>query len=121
MIQGNLNPIQFHFLSGPIYLPDRSRLKTYLIGIFRKEKLQVNHINYIFCNDDYLLQFNQDYLKHDTYTDIITFQLSAKKEALLSDIYISSERVRENSHAFDTTFKREIHRVIFHGALHLCG
>lgn len=121
MIQGTFNPIQFHFLTSPFYLPDRSRLKSYLAGIFKKEGLRIQHINYIFCTDTYLLQFNQHYLKHDTYTDIITFQLSAKGEPLLSDIYISIDRVRENSKTFHTAFKREIHRVIFHGALHLCG
>lgn len=121
MIQGTSNPIQFHFLSGPFYFPDRTRLKTYLAKIFRKEGCRVQHINYIFCTDTYLLQFNQDFLNHDTYTDIITFQLSHKGEPLLSDIYISTERVRENSKIFHTTFKKEIHRVILHGAFHLCG
>jgi rRNA maturation RNase YbeY len=121
MIQGTSNPIQFHFLSGTIYLPERASLKSYLTGLFRKEGLRVQHINYIFCTDAYLHQFNQQYLKHDTYTDIITFQLSGKGEPLLSDIYISIDRVRDNAKTFNTSFKTEIHRVIFHGALHLCG
>lgn len=83
--------------------------------------MSIEAINYIFCDDAYLLKINQQYLYHDTYTDIITFQLSPKGQALLSDIYISVERVRENASLFNTSIKRELHRVIFHGALHLCG
>jgi rRNA maturation RNase YbeY len=78
-------------------------------------------VNYIFCSDKYLLKINQDFLQHNTYTDIITFQYSAESEAVESDIYISVERVRENAQAFRVSFSRELYRVIFHGALHLCG
>jgi rRNA maturation RNase YbeY len=64
---------------------------------------------------------NKTHLNHDTYTDIITFELSPKNEALIADIYISVERVKENAQSFTTSFQKELHRVIFHGALHLCG
>jgi rRNA maturation RNase YbeY len=87
----------------------------------RKERKKVDALNYIFCTDDYLLEINKKYLNHDNYTDIITFELSSKDQPLLSDIYISSERVRDNASMFKTSFSRELHRVIFHGALHLCG
>lgn len=113
--------IHFHFLVSPFYFSDRNKLKVFLTKQLEKEGKRVETINYIFCSDDYLLQINQQFLKHDTLTDIITFEHSPKGHPLLSDIYISIERVKENALVFKTSFKTEIHRVIFHGALHLCG
>jgi probable rRNA maturation factor len=78
-------------------------------------------INYIFMNDDALLAINKEYLQHDTYTDIITFDLSISEYELIADIFISIERVKENAEKFKITYEQELHRVIFHGALHLCG
>lgn len=85
------------------------------------EKHTIDHINYIFCSDDYLLKLNQEYLKHRTLTDIITFHYQPPGQPLLSDIYISIERVKENAQTFGVSFRHELHRVLFHGALHLCG
>jgi probable rRNA maturation factor len=78
-------------------------------------------ISYIFCDDTYLLEKNQQFLNHDTLTDIITFDLSEKDSELVSEIYISVDRIRENAQKFGTDYQTELHRVIFHGALHLCG
>lgn len=78
-------------------------------------------LNYIFCTDKYLLTINQEYLKHDTLTDIITFDLSDGNGILTGEIYISTERVADNAARYGTTVVQELHRVIFHGALHLCG
>jgi len=78
-------------------------------------------LNYIFCTDEYLLTINQEYLKHDTLTDIITFDLSDGNGILTGEIYISTERVADNAALYGTTVAQELHRVIFHGALHLCG
>ena len=113
--------IHFHFTSGRFYLPNRTVLKGFIVDLFEREGLKVNTINYIFCDDAYLLGINQQYLNHDTYTDIVTFPLSETGEPIVSDIYISVERVRANAATFQTTFTRELHRVIFHGVLHLCG
>jgi rRNA maturation RNase YbeY len=113
--------IHFHYLVPPFHFPDRTKLKAFLLRLCKKEGAAVRQVNYIFCSDAYLLDINVRYLKHDTLTDIITFQLSEKDEALVSDIYISINRVRENARQFTTTFQKELHRVIFHGALHLCG
>jgi rRNA maturation RNase YbeY len=77
-------------------------------------------IAYIFSNDEYVLQINQQFLQHDFYTDIITFDYSTK-EKIESEIYISIDRVKENAKELNTTFKKEICRVIVHGVLHLCG
>ena len=80
----------------------------------------VGDINYVFCNDDYLLNINQEYLKHDTYTDIISFDYS-DSDSLSGDIFISIERVKENAKKFDTIFLDELHRVLIHGLLHFVG
>ena len=113
--------IQFHYLVPPFYFPDRTRLKSFLLAQLNKEGKGVEAINYIFCDDAYLLQINQQYLHHDTYTDIITFELSPKGQALVADIYISIERIKENAKKFKVSFLAELLRVIFHGAIHLTG
>lgn len=115
------NAIHFHFLTKGFTLRDRTRLKGFIGELFRREGKEADTINYIFCDDEYLLGINREYLNHDTYTDIVTFELSEKGEDLLSDIYISVDRVRANAETFGTSFTRELHRVIFHGALHLSG
>lgn len=120
MVQGGQH-IYFHFLSEPFFFPARNSLKIFLYRLFKEEGKKVKAINYIFCTDEYLLQLNKTHLNHDTYTDIITFELSEKEEPLTADIYISVERVKENARLYNTSFKRELHRIIFHGALHLSG
>jgi len=89
--------------------------------MFKHENTALEKLDYIFCSDTYLINLNQTYLKHDTYTDIITFPLSTPPAPVLSDVYISIDRVKENASTLKTTFTQELHRVIFHGALHLCG
>jgi len=89
--------------------------------MLKKQGKRVEAINYIFCTDEYLLDLNRQHLNHDTFTDIITFELSDKNQPLVSDVYISIHRVRENARSFSTSFNDELHRVIFHGALHLAG
>ncbi len=79
-------------------------------------------MNYIFCTDKDLLEINRQFLKHDYYTDIITFDLSLKGGAAINgEVYISIDRVRENAATLQETVQRELHRVIFHGVPHLCG
>ena len=77
-------------------------------------------INYVFCTDKVLLEINRKYLKHDLFTDIITFDLSESR-SVRAEIYISIDQVRENARMLGVSFKSELHRVIFHGILHLCG
>jgi probable rRNA maturation factor len=112
--------IQFNFLIATS-LKDRTRLKKFIGKMVKKEGRQLAELQYVFCTDAYLLGINQEYLQHDFFTDIITFDLSEKGQALNAEIYISVERVRENAVNYSSTFKKELHRVIFHGALHLCG
>lgn len=115
------NPtIRFNFLQ-PISLPERTRLKQFIVSIFKKQRKSLAELQYIFCSDPYLLEINRQFLHHDFYTDIITFDLSEKGQSINAEIYISVDRVRDNALNFDSTVKKELHRVIFHGALHLCG
>jgi len=113
--------VAFHFIKKDFYLEDRSNLKEFIVELFKKEKFRLISLDYIFCSDDYLLSINRNFLKHDYFTDIISFDLSVKKEGLTGEIYISIDRVRENAIYYKNSFKMELHRVIFHGALHLCG
>ncbi len=101
-------------------LPDKKGLKAFIPFLFQQEKKKNEQINYIFCTDDYLLNINRQYLQHDYYTDIITFDLS-DTGSIAGEIYISIERVKDNAKQMDVPFETECLRVIFHGALHLCG
>jgi rRNA maturation RNase YbeY len=101
--------------------PNRTALKTFLLQLFKREKKSLEQLNYIFCTDEYLLEINRSFLQHDYYTDIISFELADKKQASQGEIYISIDRVKENAREIGESFQRELHRVIFHGALHLCG
>lgn len=113
--------IRFFFPYNEFSLTSRTNLKQFIQKIFKKEKTVLTSLNYIFCSDEYLLHINQQFLKHDDYTDIVTFNLSNDKERVEGEIYISVDRVKDNAKTLNTSFKNEIHRVIMHGALHLCG
>ena len=101
-------------------LPYEQEFSSWISKVIRSEKCKEGEINYIFCDDDYLLDINQKYLNHDTLTDIISFDYSVGKE-LHGDIYISVDRVKENAKDFEVDFKDEIRRVMVHGVLHYCG
>ena len=104
-------------------LKEKIRHKTWLTKLAAKEKYSIAELNYIFCSDEYLHKVNLDYLNHDTYTDIITFDNSEDKEERIieGDIFISIERVKENAGKFETVLEDELHRVMAHGLLHLMG
>ena len=101
-------------------LSNKLQYKRWLKSLAASEGFTIGDINYIFCDDDYLLKLNEEYLHHDTLTDIITFDYVEGKR-LNGDIYISIERVRENSIIFSVSFDQELLRVLSHGVLHLCG
>ena len=94
--------------------------KRWLTSLAQKEGFSIGDINYIFCDDAYLLNLNLEYLNHDTLTDIITFDY-VEGNILNGDIFISIERVMENSQLFSVSFDQELLRVLAHGVLHLCG
>ena len=112
--------VQFFFLDTKITLSNRSELKRFISKIFKEEKTELESLSYIFCSDDFILDINRKYLKHNYFTDIITFDFSEKNKTI-GEVYISVDTIRDNANKFGTTIKEELHRVIFHGALHLCG
>lgn len=102
------------------YLKNKLLLKTFIASIFIQEGVDFKSVRYIFCSDEYLLRLNQKYLKHNTLTDILTFNYS-DPPSIVSEIYISVERVKDNARALELDFEDELHRVMIHGILHLCG
>jgi len=113
--------VQFFFTDKNVTLRDRTRLKSFISNMFKKESRSASSLTYVFCSDEYLLDINKQFLQHDYYTDIITFDLSSTKEVIEGEVYISIDRVKDNASQLGTTIKNELHRVIFHGVLHLCG
>lgn len=101
-------------------LPHSSQFEIWIKEVIASEGKKTGEISFIFCNDEYLLEINQQYLDHNTYTDIISFDNSVGN-ILNGDIFISTERVAENASEYGVTFEEEIKRVIVHGVLHFCG
>lgn len=112
--------VHFYFLETEFLLKERNRLKEFIITIFNKEKKKLESIGFIFTTDRNLYEMNKEFLSHDYLTDILTFDLS-ESDAISSEVYISVERVRENAITLNVSFTEELHRVIFHGVLHMCG
>lgn len=116
-----MHVINFYFQQTTT-LKNRRKLKLFLDDLARKEHKQLDELSIVFCSDEYLLNINHEHLAHDYYTDIITFDLSASRDQGISgELYISTDRVKDNAKQFGSTFTQELHRVIFHGLLHLCG
>ncbi len=97
------------------------KTKNWIRNIIQEEGFILGEVNYIFCSDEYLHQINLEYLNHDTFTDIITFDNSDEDRQIEGDIFISIERVQENAQVFQGSFEQELRRVLAHGVLHLCG
>ena len=113
-------PVRLHAEVPVPFLKDRTYLKKFLTALFNKERKGLRSLDYIFCSDAFLLNINREYLQHDYYTDIITFELSSDKNTE-GEVYISIDRVKENASLYSSSLSDELRRVIFHGALHLCG
>ncbi len=101
-------------------LSNEGLVSEWISKVILSENKTEGEINYIFCDDDYLVQINEQYLKHDTLTDIISFDYSLGNE-ISGDVFISTERVQDNANDFKTTFDEELRRVMIHGVLHYCG
>jgi probable rRNA maturation factor len=101
-------------------LENETQFQNWISNVIQSENKTEGDINYIFCDDEYLLTINQQYLNHDYYTDIISFDYSVGNE-LHGDIFVSIERVKENAKEYNVTFDEELKRVIIHGILHYCG
>lgn len=112
--------IRFSTQSGDFELKEPEKVKQWIAAVIQRRGKAIGNVNYLFCDDEYLLDVNQRYLNHDTFTDIITFDYVAG--GLISgDILISTERVGENAEKFGVPFEHELHRVVIHGVLHLLG
>ena len=105
----------------PFRFNNKTQLKNFVDQIFAKEKQGLESMVYVFCSDTFLLNINNTFLKHDYYTDIISFNLSEQPKRLIGEVYISIDRVKDNAQLLKTNYTNEMLRVIFHGALHLCG
>lgn len=113
------NKLLYHLADIDFKLKNKRILKKCLVDFALSEGKETGEINYIFCSDDYLLDINKKYLKHDYYTDIISFQ--SDNDPLSGDIFISIDRVRDNAKNLKIDFKNELFRVISHGLLHFIG
>jgi probable rRNA maturation factor len=114
-----MGKVSFHYLDRKLPLKNKLTLKRFIQSIFKREKKALKSIDYIFCSDEHLLQMNKQHLNHDYYTDIITFELG--EEETEAEVYISADRVLDNARTHSTSPSEEFLRVMFHGALHLCG
>ncbi len=111
--------IEYHY-ENDFILKDSNKIRIWIEDVIKKEKRTVGDITYIFCDDDYLLDRNKEFLDHNTLTDIITFNYCIDNN-ISSDIMISIDRVKENSTTFENSFNEELKRVMIHGILHLIG
>jgi len=118
-----MSQLPIHFFSEDISftLKQKDLLRTWIKNTIIAEGFKLKELNFIICSDNYLLAMNQNYLKHNTLTDIITFDNSKDKRVIIGDIFISLERIRENAQSFKVTTENELHRVMIHGTLHLLG
>jgi rRNA maturation RNase YbeY len=113
--------VSFHHADVTYPLTARQVLKKFITDSFLKETGKKISVNYIFCSDEYLLKINRDFLKHDYYTDIITFPLLDTDKKVEAEIYISIDRVKDNASKLKVSENHEMLRVLFHGVLHLAG
>lgn len=113
--------ISFNKADATATLKNRVALKSFIEKSVKKEGLSIESLNYVFCSDKYLLEINKQFLDHNYYTDIISFDLSEVPGQLIGEVYISVDRVKDNAKTHGATFSEELLRVIFHGALHFCG
>jgi probable rRNA maturation factor len=114
-------PVSFHYADVDFKLKSLSSVKKFIGENFLKSTQKNISLSVVFCSDDYLLNINKQFLNHDYYTDIITFPLAETTKRVTAEIYISLERVWDNAKKQQTTFDDELHRVLFHGVLHLTG
>lgn len=118
-----MSQLPIHFFSEDISftLKEKNKVRNWIKNTIRSEGKKLRELNFIFCSDAYLLEINKQYLNHDTFTDIVTFDNSESPDLIIGDVFISIERIRENASKYKVAEKDELHRVIIHGTLHLIG
>ena len=115
-----IDRISFQVQDVELILKQKNKIRSWIVEAIKNEGKKIGDITYIFCSDEYLLGMNQQYLQHDDYTDVITFDYT-EKERVSGDIFISVERILDNSTQLNTAIEDELHRVMIHGVMHLCG
>lgn len=115
------DPIQYFYPYKSFSFVNRSAFKRFIELLVKKEGYQLDELRFIFCSDQELLKINKQYLQHHYFTDIITFPLSEKGAPLNGEMYISIDRIKQNAKTLKVSFCEELHRVMIHGVLHLCG
>ena len=113
-------PILFHHEDVKPLKIQRQLLKNWIKSVILSEEKKIGNINYVFCSDEYLLEVNKQYLDHDYYTDIITFDY-VEANVISGDIFVSVDRVKDNASQFGVSFDVELRRILVHGVLHLIG
>lgn len=112
--------INFNFEDVEFELPDSDSLVSWVDFAIKNEGYSMGNITYVFCSDEYLLNMNKQFLNHDYYTDIITFDY-VKDDIASGDLFISYDRIKDNARSFDVSCETELLRVMIHGVLHLIG
>lgn len=112
--------VQFFNEEVPMPKLPKKRLREFIVALAKEHGCSVGEVNYNFCGDEKILQVNNQYLQHDYYTDIITFDYT-EEQRIAGDIFISVDTVKSNAQTYNTEFEQELLRIIFHGILHLCG
>jgi len=115
-----MDKVFFHAADRSIPIKSRAAIKSLIYKLFKKERIVIDQISFIFCSDEYLLKINEQYLHHSYYTDVIAFCLSTNGP-VAGEIYLSTERIKENAKTYGETYEIELLRVMIHGALHICG
>jgi len=113
--------VLFHYADRKLSLNRKRKIQSFIAQVFKQEKEPFARLDYVFASDEFVLEINRSHLKHDFFTDIITFGLSGPNEPIKGEIYISVDRVEDNAKGFGVSFEDEMLRVLFHGVLHLCG
>ncbi|WP_185213146.1 rRNA maturation RNase YbeY [Sphingobacterium mizutaii] len=117
-----LKDIQFFSEDIDFTLKEKQKVREWIGATIKAEGFKrVGELSFVLCSDAYLLEINRQYLDHDTFTDIVTFDSSEDEDTISGDIFISVERTAENAKKFNVSDRDELHRVIIHGVLHLCG
>jgi len=116
-----MGSVSFYSADVSIPIKHRPKIRKLIIDLFAKERTPFERLSFIFCSDEYLLHLNKKHLNHDYYTDVITFDLPNPLNQVAGEVYLSTERIKENAKAYNQAYQEELLRVMIHGALHLCG
>lgn len=116
-----MNPVIFYSADKPVNAKNRQGIKKLIHRVFLLEGEKLKKIAFIFCSDEYLFKINKQHLNHSFYTDVIGFMVSMPKKPIESEVYISTERIKENAKIYKVPYQKELLKVMIHGALHFCG